>query len=261
MADQKITALTVDTLPTKEDLLVSVNDPNGTPVNRKVPLGQAFFTQLYSEFRTIGVNSRPNASTTPDTFGHAAVTPFADNAVNSDDADGPFRRYDTAAANASGAGMDFNNGGLTRTAWLPQCWMKLKTHSSIAVCRIWAGFHSASPTADDPAQHGAAFRYSTAVGDTNWQAWTNDGSGGGAITDTGVAVATSTLYHFAIFVESTTSIKFYISVDNGLTWSLVATHTTNLPTSSQGMNHYFQIETLENVAKSLHHSFTYIRMR
>lgn len=38
MADTKISALTADTTPTKDDLIVTVNDPGGTPANRKVTL-------------------------------------------------------------------------------------------------------------------------------------------------------------------------------------------------------------------------------
>lgn len=36
MADTKITALTADTSPTSDDLVVTVNDPGGTPANKKV---------------------------------------------------------------------------------------------------------------------------------------------------------------------------------------------------------------------------------
>lgn len=36
MANTKITALTADTSPTSDDLVVTVNDPSGTPANRKV---------------------------------------------------------------------------------------------------------------------------------------------------------------------------------------------------------------------------------
>jgi hypothetical protein len=36
MADTKITGLTADTSPTSDDLVVTVNDPGGTPANRKV---------------------------------------------------------------------------------------------------------------------------------------------------------------------------------------------------------------------------------
>lgn len=38
MADSKITGLTADAAPTSDDLVVTVNDPLGTPANRKVTL-------------------------------------------------------------------------------------------------------------------------------------------------------------------------------------------------------------------------------
>jgi hypothetical protein len=42
MADAKITSLTADTTPTTDDLVVTVNDPAGTPGNKKVTLGDLF---------------------------------------------------------------------------------------------------------------------------------------------------------------------------------------------------------------------------
>lgn len=41
MADQKISALTADTSPTSDDLVVTVDDPSGSPTNKKVALGDA----------------------------------------------------------------------------------------------------------------------------------------------------------------------------------------------------------------------------
>jgi hypothetical protein len=42
MANIKITELTADTTPTSDDLIVTVNDPGGTPANRKVTLAKLF---------------------------------------------------------------------------------------------------------------------------------------------------------------------------------------------------------------------------
>jgi hypothetical protein len=215
----------------------------------------------FETYGLIGVNSRPNANTTPDTYGHSAVSPYADAASNADDADGPFRRYDTGATSGNTAGFNFNNGGLIQTRWQPQLITKLKTASVITSQRIWLGcFTIGAPSVDDPAVHGFGFRYSTAAPDTNWQAWTNDSSGGGTITDTGVAVSADTVYHLAVIATSS-SIKFYISTDNGVTFTLVATHTTNLPTSSQGMDYMLDVRTLTAAVRSVKHSFTNIRMR
>lgn len=42
MADSKISGLTADTSPTTDDLLVTVNDPGGTPGNKKVTVASLF---------------------------------------------------------------------------------------------------------------------------------------------------------------------------------------------------------------------------
>lgn len=58
MADQKITQLTADTSPTSDDLTVTVNDPGGTPANKKVTLGD-LVTKAHglSDTTVIGVAS------------------------------------------------------------------------------------------------------------------------------------------------------------------------------------------------------------
>src|SRR5689334_21476123 len=40
---KKVTELTADTTPTSDDLVLTVNDPSGTPANRKVTLANLFF--------------------------------------------------------------------------------------------------------------------------------------------------------------------------------------------------------------------------
>jgi hypothetical protein len=58
MADTKISALTADTSPTSDDLIPTVNDPAGTPANKKVTLGDAV-TKAHglSDTTVIGVAS------------------------------------------------------------------------------------------------------------------------------------------------------------------------------------------------------------
>ena len=224
--------------------------------------GSSTFTSGgFEQMRLMGFNKNPGSGTTTTAIGVTAITPFADSATADDDADGAFIRWNTAATTNERAGTEWNNSNLVQTSWLPQIFIKMKTHTSISVCRIWMGLFSAEPTTSDPASHGLGIRFDTTVPDTNWKAWSNDGSGGGSITDTGVAVATSTDYMFAIKVVSTSSVEFYVSTDLGVSYTLVATHATNLPTSTQGMNYWFKIITLENVAKSIKASYTYIRQR
>lgn len=58
MADTKITALTADTSPTSDDLVVTVNDASGTPANKKVTLANAI-TKAHglSDSTVVGVSS------------------------------------------------------------------------------------------------------------------------------------------------------------------------------------------------------------
>lgn len=59
MADQKITALTADASPTGDDLIVTVQDPGGTPVNRKVTLAN-LATYLAGALTGLGASNISN---------------------------------------------------------------------------------------------------------------------------------------------------------------------------------------------------------
>lgn len=248
------------TSPSTDDVLKY----NGSAwVNGDAPSGSGLFPSgAFETYRLIGVNSRPN-STSVDTYGHAAVTAYADVSTNADDADGPFTRRDTAASSGTTAGMDFNNGGLIQTRWLPKIIVKLKTGSDVTSQRLWVGSLSvgAGSFTDDPTANGFAFTFSTNASDTNWMTWTNDNSGGGLRQSSGVAYSADTCYLLGFDIENTSSIKFYISTDNGVTFTLVNTHATNLPASSTAMNFYYDLRTLTGAVRSTKHSFTHIRMR
>ena len=70
----------------------------------------------------------------------------------------------------------------------------------------------------------AAFRFSTAVPDTNWQAVTRDGSAT-TVTDMGVAVTTDTAYHLKIRMTSSAA---FFSINGGSETQVTA----NLPTGT-----------------------------
>lgn len=138
----------------------------------------------------------------------------------------------------------------TQTQFDPIFTMTIKTggaSTDIQACRIWCGLFSATPeTSDDPAIHGAGFRYSTAVdGTAFWRTWTNDGSGTGTVTTTTTAIAADTRYILKL-VLTASSAKFYID------GALVATHTTDLPSSTQGLNYFLMItNTTAGTARNL----------
>lgn len=167
-------------------------------------------------------------------------------AAGADDVDGAWIVVTTAASTGAVAGFTPTDTlqGFYRD-WYPDFWMRMRTAASVANCRIWAGLFASDPSGSaDPAIHGAGFRRDTGAGDTNWQAWSNDGTSGGTLTDTGVAGAASTAYRFRI-VFGLNKIDFFL---NG---KLVASHTTNLPALLTRLLPYEQMTTLNATAKSV----------
>lgn len=66
MADAKITSLAADTSPTSDDLIVTVNDPAGTPVNKKVTLASLFAAlQTWVFASDAGANDTYTATLSP----------------------------------------------------------------------------------------------------------------------------------------------------------------------------------------------------
>lgn len=85
MADTKISALTADTSPTTDDLIVTVNDPGGTPANRKVTLAN-LDTLLSGTTKTLTnktINGASNTITNVSlTSGVTGVLPTANGGTN-----------------------------------------------------------------------------------------------------------------------------------------------------------------------------------
>lgn len=85
--------------------------------------------------------------------------------------------------------------------------------------------------------------------DTNWQVVTNNGSSGGpvvtTVTNSGITVSTNTKYILRIDASNSASVKFYI---NG---TLVATSTSNLPTTSTQLGLNITNLTTSNASKTI----------
>jgi hypothetical protein len=62
MADKKITQLTALTTPANNDLLLIVDDPSGSPISKKVTLGDIFGETAQTVFQTIDIKSTGNAT-------------------------------------------------------------------------------------------------------------------------------------------------------------------------------------------------------
>lgn len=171
------------------------------------------------------------------TFGAAAAGINGTNA-NGEDADGPWAQYTSATSLNADAGV-FSNGGSfnhVETRFTPIFYAKIKTGGTVTELRTLIGLCSEAPMGSDtPPGHLLFFRFSTVAADTNWQCLSDDGGAAPTITDSGVAHTANTEYAFKIDCSDPASIKFYI---NGV---LVATHTTNLPTTSQDLGWHAQV--------------------
>ncbi len=158
------------------------------------------------------------------------------------DADGPWHNL------ASGA-TSGNNGGWSASGFLRREWdtdgLFVIKPVSLSVCRYWVGFVNNLLTADDPAVAVAAFRYSTtADSGARWRAYTNDASGTGTVTDTGVAITSGTAQKLRVSMRGG-FVKFYINEVE------VASHTTDLPAGATILQYVAHVTTLEAVAKSI----------
>ncbi len=60
MADKKITQLTALTAPANTDLLLIVDDPSGSPVSKKIELGDIFGETAQTVFQTINISASGN---------------------------------------------------------------------------------------------------------------------------------------------------------------------------------------------------------
>lgn len=104
---------------------------------------------------------------------------------------------------------------------------------------------------DTLASHYAAFRFSTAASDANWQCQTANGSSNTTV-DSGVPVVANTLYYFQIqFNDSVPNIIFSINK------VVVATISTNIPTGSVGLRMSTAVDPLASVSTSVYIAWIY----
>jgi len=186
-------------------------------------------------YPTVGVNTFQTVNCTLNTPSGTQST--------TDDVEGPWHGFTTGGTSGNSAGID--SDAVTWIDWNPTIIMHMGDCAGTTTRRIWCGLFESTPSAsDDPAIDGCGFRYSAGASDTNWQAWSNDGTGGGTITDTGVAFAANTPFKMEMRCTSG-QIEFYIDD------TLEATHSTNLPATSTELSMYFQITTLTNATRAM----------
>jgi len=123
------------------------------------------------------------------------------------------------------------------------CWIIKTDASTVADTEIRVGLSSNVPLTTPG--HAIHFKYDSAT-DTNWQCQTYNFSSA-TTTNSGVAVVANTWYRFEVTYDGTT-VRFYI---NG---TLVASHTTNIPTAA--MRWYSQLVSTTAADRSLWHDYT-----
>lgn len=168
------------------------------------------------------------------------------------DTDGEWANFATAGTTNSTEGIATSvaGGGFSgRPSSLPLMFARIRLEQVTNV-RFWFGFAAFAPGtfmgSDDPTDHSAMIRFSTAAGDTKFQCYRNDNSGGGTADDSGVTVVAGTVYDLMIRFVTQSKIEYWI---NGVR---VATATSgNMPSTSQDLGNICRIATLENAAKNL----------
>ena len=157
----------------------------------------------------------------------------------------PMVNYASGAVAGNAAG--FYGTTMTIARQQPKTFAIIRLVDTTAI-RIWISVHDGGSTtgtnSDDPASRSLmGFRFSTDAGDTNWRCCTKDGT---TLNNQDSGVAPSTSGVTVLEMENTgSSVKFYI---NG---TLVATSSSNLPSSTLALRYQIYAETRTTAAKNI----------
>jgi len=162
---------------------------------------------------------------------------------------------DGATAASTGNVMLVGTGDLTAygaSDWYYEVKIRLEqtTNQRIALGYASCASSTAATASADPTCHLAWLRADTSASDTTWQSVTNDNSGGGTVSDTGVTIDTNAV---VFRIKRTGSNVYFYS---GSSSTPVTTHTTNLP-GAGAMWVYNVVRTLADEAKSVRISYFY----
>ncbi len=153
-------------------------------------------------------------------------------------------RYTSGATSGSDAGLTAPSAhGVYRLGEVLRVYAGMGSTVNV---RFWVGLSGLPGLemgSDTPNLNLAAFRYSTAAGDTNFQCVTCVGGGACTVTNSGVAADMSR----HLFEVGWTGTAYQFKIDG----NTVCTNTTNLPGSGQTYGPVVRLRTLEAVAKTL----------
>ena len=165
-------------------------------------------------------------------------------AANADDSTGPWLQHTSGAVAGNASGVISTAFTLFQRGWSTSGLFHCRHSGDTLAQRVWIGFFSGNPDASaTPSLHLAAFRYDTAADLTAfWRCVTAAGTATQTVTETTVAVTANAANVFRIDMRPN-DVKFYINI------TLVATHTTNLPTATQGLGWAIRVVTLAALAE------------
>lgn len=161
-------------------------------------------------------------------------------AANADDADGPWVQI---GASAIGDADVTSNDTFAQGRWSPNLTCQLKTTASTAET-VFIGMSDVAMTSDDPVGNICGFTMSTTLGHTNWYCHSNDNSGAGTLTDTGVSYGTNTARTLKAALTSTTC-------ECSIGGVVRATNSTNIPSSSANLKVRIQLRATPAATKTL----------
>jgi len=159
---------------------------------------------------------------------------------------GDYIDYDTGAVINTDAGWFSTAYTLLQPRENPVIHFRIRTGTDITNIRCWVGLFSATPMgSDDPAGlHLAGLRFSTGVPDSNWMFCTKDGTNLGT-TDTLIAVAADTEYHFMLDISDPAAIRL------GIAGEYITHRATNLPSTSGNLGIVSAVRNLAASARSI----------
>jgi hypothetical protein len=210
------------------------------------PAGEANIAfQLRHPFhKTYKASNADSGDVTASTYGMFDAT-LAATVSNANDADGPWLEHLTGSV--SGNTSSAEAGATIRADWDPNVVLRIKTPATITSIRLHVGLYSGTPSgSDDPTLHGIGYRFSTGAGDTNWQIWRNDNSGGGAVTDSGIVVTADTVYE--MWLNYDVAAAGWNTLINGTYTGFI---TSNLPSITTGLRWRIYVTTLTAAGRSI----------
>jgi hypothetical protein len=169
---------------------------------------------------------------------------------------GSWCRYTSAGGGTDNAGFRDTAAAFAYRGWNPHFFAKMRIFDK-ANTRGWFGLFSVStePTGDDWLNAAHGFGLGWLAGATNWFTIHNDGTGATVYTDTGIALASDTIYTLELRFEDTPTARVGYSINE----SAMVFTTTELPAQQTALFPHFQVEETAAAAKLLDRFQVFIR--